>query len=236
MKKICCKSFLVLLCLVFLCIPASAHSETVDISITYCGISITLNGEALSPADADLNPVEPFIYNGTTYLPVRGLALALGLNVNWDSNTNTVNLTSGGTKSCAASFLSTYTVVETRATYCDIKITLNGEILHIANAQGESVEPFIIDGTTYLPLRAVAAALGLSVEWNGETNSISLSSENFEYSTAPDASVSGRLTVYITRTGKRYHYNGNCNGGIYYESTLEHALALGLTPCEKCVG
>ena len=41
-------------------------------------------------------------------------------------------------------------------------------------------------------------------------------------------------TVYITRTGKRYHYNGNCNGGTYIESTLEQAKALGLTPCNKC--
>ncbi len=45
---------------------------------------------------------------------------------------------------------------------------------------------------------------------------------------------SGR-TIYITPTGKRYHYNGNCNGGTYIESTLEEALSLGLTPCQKCV-
>lgn len=42
-------------------------------------------------------------------------------------------------------------------------------------------------------------------------------------------------TVYITETGKRYHYDSNCNGGTYYASTLEEALSLGLTPCEKCV-
>lgn len=40
--------------------------------------------------------------------------------------------------------------------------------------------------------------------------------------------------VYRTETGKRYHYDGNCNGGTYYECTLEEALAAGLTPCQKC--
>lgn len=41
-------------------------------------------------------------------------------------------------------------------------------------------------------------------------------------------------TVYVTRTGKKYHFNGNCNGGKYYISTLEEAIRRGLTPCEKC--
>lgn len=42
--------------------------------------------------------------------------------------------------------------------------------------------------------------------------------------------------VYRTKSGKRYHYSENCNGGTYYETTLSEALARGLTPCEKCVG
>ena len=43
-------------------------------------------------------------------------------------------------------------------------------------------------------------------------------------------------TVYITPTGKRYHYDNNCNGGTYMESTLDKALSMGLTPCKKCAG
>lgn len=41
--------------------------------------------------------------------------------------------------------------------------------------------------------------------------------------------------IYITKTGKKYHYDDTCNGGKYYESTLEEALRRGLTPCSKCV-
>lgn len=41
-------------------------------------------------------------------------------------------------------------------------------------------------------------------------------------------------TVYVTRTGKKYHYNSSCNGGTYYESTLDKARSRGLTPCNKC--
>lgn len=43
-------------------------------------------------------------------------------------------------------------------------------------------------------------------------------------------------TVYITKTGKRYHFDGNCGNGEYIPSTLAEAEARGLTPCAKCVG
>lgn len=41
--------------------------------------------------------------------------------------------------------------------------------------------------------------------------------------------------IYVTPTGKRYHYDSSCNGGTYIESTLEEALKRNLTPCNKCV-
>lgn len=43
-------------------------------------------------------------------------------------------------------------------------------------------------------------------------------------------------TVYVTKSGKRYHYDSHCNGATYYESDLDTALAQGLSPCKKCVG
>ena len=50
---------------------------------------------------------------------------------------------------------------------------------------------------------------------------------------APGATTSRK--VYVTKTGKRYHYSDSCNGGTYYESTLDAAKRRGLTPCNKCV-
>ena len=41
--------------------------------------------------------------------------------------------------------------------------------------------------------------------------------------------------VYVTKTGKKYHYSNTCNGGKYYSSTLSEAKARGLKPCDKCV-
>lgn len=53
--------------------------------------------------------------------------------------------------------------------------------------------------------------------------------------TTSSTSSSQSKTVYVTKTGKRYHYSSSCNGGTYYASTLSDAQARGLTPCNKCV-
>lgn len=56
------------------------------------GIKIVIDGQKINPTDANGNIVEPIIYNGTTYLPVRAVATALGKAVYWDGPNFTVYL------------------------------------------------------------------------------------------------------------------------------------------------
>lgn len=58
------------------------------------------------------------------------------------------------------------------AVYNNIKIMIDGEEITPRDVNGNVVEPFIIDGTTYLPVRAIASALGEDVDWDGETNTV----------------------------------------------------------------
>jgi hypothetical protein len=44
----------------------------------------------MDPRDANGASVEPFTVNGTTYLPVRAIAEALGMEVSWDNGAKTV--------------------------------------------------------------------------------------------------------------------------------------------------
>lgn len=74
-------------------VTAMAYQQ--QATLDYTGIKITLNGTPVSPTDASGAAVEPFAMNGTTYLPVRGIANALGLGVSWDQATQTVALTDG---------------------------------------------------------------------------------------------------------------------------------------------
>ena len=65
-------------------------------------------------------------------------------------------------------------------TYNNIKITLNGNEVKPTDANGNYVEPFIIEGTTYLPVRGIANVLGLHVDWDGESNTVIINTENAE--------------------------------------------------------
>lgn len=60
------------------------------------------------------------------------------------------------------------------ADYQNITIKVDGDPIVPKDAQGKYVEPFAIEGTTYLPVRAVAETLGLKVEWDAETTTIRL--------------------------------------------------------------
>ena len=73
-------------------ISAVATGGLVQKSLLYEDIKITLEGKEIKPHDVNGNYIEPFIIEGTTYLPVRGIASALGLTVDWDDNTKTVKL------------------------------------------------------------------------------------------------------------------------------------------------
>ena len=74
-------------------IPALAAGNIRSLqNVTVGGIHIVIDGQELHPTDVNGNPVDPFVYNGTTYLPIRAVANALGKAVSWDGPTYTVYL------------------------------------------------------------------------------------------------------------------------------------------------
>lgn len=78
---------------------AMATVGTKAANLEYSNIKVTLDGTPVKLVDVNGNPVEPFIISGTTYLPVRAVAGAFGLNVDWDGATQTVLLTHPGSSS-----------------------------------------------------------------------------------------------------------------------------------------
>lgn len=61
---------------------AATGMKTID--VIYDNIKIYMDGDLVEPKDANGQTVEPFIYNGTTYLPVRAVGNAIGKEVSWD--------------------------------------------------------------------------------------------------------------------------------------------------------
>ncbi len=74
------------------CITGFAARTTTLYDVIAEGVEIVIDGQKLIPTDANGNIVEPIIYNGTTYLPVRAIANAFDKPVYWDGPNYTVYL------------------------------------------------------------------------------------------------------------------------------------------------
>ena len=54
----------------------------------------------------------------------------------------------------------------------EISVVIDGVKIQPTDVDGDAVEPFAINGTTYLPVRAVANAFNFQVDWDGSTNTV----------------------------------------------------------------
>ncbi|MBE7018573.1 MAG: copper amine oxidase N-terminal domain-containing protein [Ruminococcaceae bacterium] len=125
-------------------------------------ISVYVDNKLVTLTDVNGNTVRPFIQNGTTYIPVRGVSQALGCIVEWDGDNRNVliykKIDPDGMKF--------------RNQTDDVKLYVDNQEQILYDANGTEVKPFIKDGTTYVPLRGVSKSLGYYVEWEGSTRSV----------------------------------------------------------------
>ena len=70
------------------CIGALAVNNRITIDLP--DITILVNGEEFIAKDEDGVVVQPILYNGTTYVPLRAIEELNGKFVDWDGDTNTV--------------------------------------------------------------------------------------------------------------------------------------------------
>lgn len=99
--------------------------------------------------------VPPTIENGRTLVPLRTIFEALGADVKWDGNTQTVTATNSGT---------------------EIKLVIGGQAYKNGNPVNLDVPAKITEGRTLVPLRFVSEAMGCTVGWDGASQVITISS------------------------------------------------------------
>ncbi|HOV80118.1 MAG TPA: stalk domain-containing protein [Bacillota bacterium] len=97
----------------------------------------------------------PFIENGRTLVPVRYLALSLGVpedKIIWSPSAQTVTLIKNN---------------------MNIVMTVGGNIIYV-NDQSKEIDavPMLKDGRTYLPARFVAEAFGYEVGWDSDRQAV----------------------------------------------------------------
>jgi len=96
----------------------------------------------------------PVIVNDRTLVPLRAIFEALGAEVGWDHESMTASAEKDGTK---------------------ISVTIGSEVL-IRNGNETALDSpaIIVNSRTMVPARAISEAFGYSVEWNGETRTVDI--------------------------------------------------------------
>lgn len=101
----------------------------------------------------------PYIENGTTFIPLRGLLEKMGAEVSWSEEEQGVTVNKGNTK---------------------IYMQIRYKNVFVSTLKKENVkytllsEPRITDGRTFIPVRFVSEQLGYNVSWNGDTGEITI--------------------------------------------------------------
>lgn len=127
-------------------------------------ITVYIDNELTELTDANGNAVYPFIQNGTTYVPLRGVSQVLDCQVEWDGNNKSVYIYKEKSPN----------ENKKRNRSDDIKVYIDNEEVELKDVNGTIVKPFIIDGTTYVPVRGVSNALGYYIDWDGNRKSIEI--------------------------------------------------------------
>lgn len=116
--------------------------------------SVYLNGEKMT---FDVNP---FIENDRTLVPMRAIFEAVGADVQWDEETQTV--VAAREKDGQTTFIALQ--INSSAFVNSEEVTLD-------------VPAKIVDDRTFVPLRFVVESLGEKVEWDNENYSVIITTE-----------------------------------------------------------
>ena len=94
MKKkkvsLCTCIILCVICIVFSAVITASPTTKQIVAYLNYGLNIEVDGEVKTMTDAGGNRVYPITFDGTTYVPVRGLGQLMGANIGWNNDTNTV--------------------------------------------------------------------------------------------------------------------------------------------------
>lgn len=139
--------------------------------------------------------IPPQIIKGRTYVPLRAIAEGLGAKVNWNNELQQATVEK-------ADNLIAFTIGNP-------EVTLNGKQVTIETA------PYMVDGSSMLPLRFISEQLGLKVTWDSSLNTIYLTNSTLSNVTKPIAHI-----VVVIEENHSYKQIVEGTGAPYMKSLI----------------
>lgn len=154
---------------------ATEKNQTVQ-ALVNTEIKFEINGEEFIPTETDGTRVFPLTYNDRTYIPARFVAENIGLKVTWNGDTNTVGFLSDS--EIKNTTVSAKSEIIPEKYYTDVLLnknidfTFDNEKFTPTETDGSVVFPLMYNDRTYMPARFIAEKAGVTVTWNGNTNTV----------------------------------------------------------------
>ncbi|OKP89376.1 hypothetical protein A3842_04670 [Paenibacillus sp. P3E] len=168
--------------------PLSASAASVAVPVVQSGsikvqnmnVKMVFDGVSMTPPSGQL----VFMYNNTTYVPLRFMSYALQKSVSWDAKNLKVTvaeptstelvvikeyLMNVGTSQNTSSKSTNLQPVEARFSF-------NGAAKTLPTSQSS----YILDGTLYVPLRFLSESVGNVIEWDQKAKTITASSKAYQ--------------------------------------------------------
>ncbi len=190
------KAISILLSVMLLALSAAGcAADTEDTSVSDAVITLQI-GNPIMTVDGEEREIDegrdtaPIVVDDRTLLPVRAAAEAMGAAVEWDEETETAILAKGSTIILLVIDSITAYVNETEYTL--------------------DCAPTVVNDRTMLPIRFIAENLGYTVDWDEDTETVTLTPEETAVDAVtsatvpPDEDVTEEVTsivVYFSRTG-----------------------------------
>lgn len=152
-------------------------------------ISVKINGQQIA------FDVPPQLINGRTMVPLRAIFEALGANVQWYQDLQLISSVKGDT------------VISLKIN--DTKMEVNSDTIIL------DTPACLVNGRTLVPVRAISEAFGATVNWDGTTNTVSITT-NDENDTSYRTAI--RTKSDFIKYVKEY---GTKQNGFYYVSAVD---------------
>lgn len=154
----------------FICLIMILSMSTGSIVFAADNVSVVLDGTTLS------FDVAPQIINGRTMVPLRKIFEAMGAEVHWFNETQTVRATQD---------------------ICFVQATIDSNVMTVnGTPKTMDVPPLLKDGRTLVPVRFVAESFGAKVEWDDNSSTVYITSQiDFKSTPEWDAYIEGYTDI-----------------------------------------
>ena len=213
-----------------------------EITITYREIKVSVDGEELIFTNLEGEILEPFLAFDTVYVSASAAARALGKNSQFVIKDNILKINgSGKAVPVKNNTAGTSEFKNVTIKYSNIRIFLDGGEVTLKDMEGRKQEPFMAFDTVYVPLTALARALG-------KTTSVIMGKEP-EKPTQESTAILSNSNDWLNYPGSGQVWTANKTSAIIHrtrdcsnmknpvEWTKSGALARNVKnqrPCEKC--